>query len=611
MTWRSRRWGGAATVACIAAAAVAPPAGAAMTPELEDALGRAAPTDRLSVVATLKNQVEPVPGTDPATILRALRVEARQTQPALLARLGLTNVRRFSFVNAIAVVSVPDEVRRIAADPAVSRVNLDPHVVLADQPAPTSTPTRRLFQDGSGSWSLQEVRAPEAWRGVGTTGRSVRVGAIDTGIDADHPALAGKVVGWRDLIGGRPVPYDDHGHGTHTAGTIAGGNTKLASLGVAPGARLLVAKAIRGDGSGVGSDILAAAEWLADPDGNPATLDYPKVISNSWGELSDPNDIWFRPMLRRWRALDILAVFAAGNAGPGDSTVGSPSGYPDALSIGAVNRNRLVPAFSSHGPVDWQNRDGFGPPAGAILKPDLAAPGVNIVSSKNGGGYQSISGTSMAAPHAAGVAALVRSANPTLTAPEVERILRSTAVNVGPPGRDNEAGDGLVDALGATRVAARRPGASPEVQAFLARDLKKRAQKIQGTIKLTVAQLRINQKIALAAVSRVDRLEARLGFSGLHPLIVKPRWKIREVSAGQMKYSQGIARAALRRATAIQRYVANPSAVAISPLSPVERGRIRVTLGQVFINQRIARAALRRVALSEHQAETAGIIPSD
>ena len=606
MTQPSRRWSGAAAaVACIAGAALAPSANAGVTPALEEALGQALPTQQLPVVATLKNQVKAVPGSDPATVLRSLRREARRTQPGLIARLGLADVRSFTLVNAIGVRSVPDEIRRIAADPVVADVDLDPEIVLADPPAPT----RPLLPGEKGKWNLEQIRAPQAWSVVGVTGSSVRIGTIDTGVDSRHPALAGRIVAWRDTIGGRPAPYDNHGHGTHTAGTLVGGDVEGSPLGVAPGARLLVAKAIEGDGTGVGSDILAAAEWLTDPDGDPATADYPKVISNSWGELSDPNDTWFRPMLKRWRALDIVAIFAAGNSGPERNTVGSPSGYPDALAIGALDRDRQIPSFSSHGPVAWENRDGLGPTARVLVKPDLAGPGVDIVSSTAGGGYQAISGTSMAAPHAAGVAALVRSANPSLTAPEVEGILRASAVDVGPPGLDNQTGDGLVDALAATRTAARLPGASPLVASFLAAEARRRARAIRAAMRLTVTQLRINRRIAVAAVARIGRLEARLGHGGVQPLSARSRVPIRSLSAHQMFLTQRIARSALRRATAAQRRVSRPSALAITRLAPVRRGRIRVTLGQLFINQRIAQAALRRVTKTETLAEARGLIP--
>ena len=588
----ARRWTrlraatAAAGLATALAAALAPAAHGGVTPDLADAMARALPVDRLPVIATLAGQAETRRGDPPARILGELRGRAVRTQRGLLARLGLTGARGHWLVNAISLRASPLEIHLLAADRAVAGVDLDPPVALEEGPPPVGP-----LQAVPGNWGLEAVRAPQAWREVGATGASVRVGTIDTGVDARHPALAGKVVGWRDVIGARPAPYDDHGHGTHTAGIIVGGDATLSPLGVAPGAKLLAAKAIRGDGTGVGSDIIAAAEWLADPDGDPATPDQPGVISNSWGELSDANDPWFRPVLRRWRALGIVAVFAAGNSGPGAGSVGSPSGYPEALAVGAAGQDRRAADFSSRGPVAWENRDGLGPAPGPVPKPDLVAPGVNIVSSAPGG-YRAYSGTSMASPHVAGVAALVRSANPALGGPEVERILRSSAADIGPPGRDATSGEGLVDALAATRAAAAR-----------------RRPRARGGVRLTVAQLRINRRIAVGAATRVGRLEARLGTTaGPNPVTAAARAPIRRLTAAHMRLTQLISQSALRRATAVQVLVAGTPAGAAAPLA-APRGRVRLTVGQLLINQRIAQAALRRVAETERRAEASGMIP--
>jgi hypothetical protein len=369
---------------------------------------------------------------------------------------------------------------------------------------------------------------------------------------------------------------------------------------VAPGAKLLVAKAIPGTGTGSGSDIIAAAEWLADPDGNPASSDFPQVISNSWGEAADANDTWFRPYLRRWRSLGIVAAFAAGNTGPRAGTVGSPSGYPEALAVGAVDRDRSIAPFSSRGPVQWQNRDGLGPAPGGVLKPDLAGPGVAILSSVPGGGYAEYSGTSMASPHVAGAAALVRAVNPALTVDDVERILRSTAADVGAAGRDGEAGDGLVDALAAVRQAARAPGAQRKAARTRSR----------GRVRLTVAQLRINRRIAVTAAVRVARLEARLGMpAGPSPVTRAARAPIRRLSADWMRLTQRISQSALRRATLVQQRVALHSPSPAPAVAGRASGRIRLSVRQLRINQRIAQAALRRVTETETRAEASGLLP--
>ena len=234
----------------------------------------------------------------------------------------------------------------------------------------------------------------------------------------------------------RAEPYDDHGHGTHTLGTIVGGP----SIGVAPGTRAVVAKAMGSNGVGTGSALLAAAQWMTDPDGDPRTADQPDIVNNSWsaGSAGDP---WFADMARRWTELGILPVFAAGNTGPSPGSIGSPASYPEVLSVGAVDRSDVAPPFSARG------RGGDGP-----VKPDLAGPGVGITSSVRDG-YAAYSGTSMAAPHVSGAAALVLEANPAIRGRALADLLRRSARDVGTPGPDPETGFGVVDADAAVAAA--------------------------------------------------------------------------------------------------------------------------------------------------------------
>ena len=438
-----------AIISAAALAALAGPAAAAPTPALSQRLAAARPADRIDVIATLARQVD---GEDyagrPQALLRALQRTAGATQDAVTDEID-GPVHPFWLINAVAFRGTPDEVRAVAADPAVESVNLDAAVVLTDGGHIDAAP----FPDaGSGDWGVPAIHAPAAWSTFGVRGAGVRVGTIDTGVNASNPELAGKVVAWRDFVGSSPTPVNDNGHGTHTAGTIAGGSAGGGPIGVAPESRLIVAKAMGANGVGAGSALLAAAEWMTDPDGNPATADQPGIVSNSWS-ASSANDTWFRPMIRRWLELGIVPVFAAGNTGPGAGSIGSPAGYPEAIAVGAIDTDDSVPGFSSRGPIFWQNPDGLGPEAGTLLaKPDLVAPGVGIVSSV-GSGYLTYSGTSMAAPHVAGVAALVRQANPGLPPAAVADILRSSAVDLGAAGPDAASGMGRVDAVRAVEAA--------------------------------------------------------------------------------------------------------------------------------------------------------------
>jgi subtilisin family serine protease len=399
------------------------------------------------VIVTLRDQVD---GADyagrPQALMAALRASARASQPDVIDEID-GRVRRFWIVNAVAARVTPDEARVLAADPEVETVDLDVPVQITQEDANSPFPDA-----GTGNWGLEVVNAPAVWRDLAINGAGVRVGSIDTGVDASNPDLAGKVVAWRDFVSGRPEPYDDNGHGTHTIGTMVGGDRGGAAVGVAPGATVVVAKAIGANGVGPGSALLAAAQWMTDPDGNPATADQPVVVNNSWS-AENPNDPWFRTLIRRWLELGIVPVFAAGNSGPGAGTIGSPAGYPEALAVGAVNPNNSLANFSSQGPVTWENLDGLGPAAGTVLtKPDVVAPGVAITSTV-GSGYLAFSGTSMAAPHVAGIVALMTQANPSLRGQAAADVVRQTAADLGAAGADSRFGMGRVDALAAVRAA--------------------------------------------------------------------------------------------------------------------------------------------------------------
>jgi subtilisin family serine protease len=411
-----------------------------MTPELQATLALTGPEEKVPVVATLRDQVDATAYTNRrAALERALRREAASEVAA--EALIDDHAQHFWLVNALAVDVTPAEAAVLAADPDVANVDLDSPVKVTASPQP--------FPDAAGgNWGVKAIDAPTAWNTYGVTGAGVKIGSIDTGVEANNPDLAGKVVGWRDFVGGQPNPYDDNGHGTHTVGTMVGGSAGGAPVGVAPGATVIVAKAMNAGGTGQGSTLLAAAQWMADPDGNPATADHPAVINNSWS-ASGPNDPWFRPMIQKWLSLGIVPVFAAGNSGPTAGTIGSPASYPEALAVGATAQDNTIAPFSARGPVIWQNLDGLGPAAGTPLtKPDVVAPGVAITATV-GSGWLSYSGTSMASPHVAGIAALVKQANPALGGQALADVVRRTASDLGPAGADPVFGNGIVSASAA------------------------------------------------------------------------------------------------------------------------------------------------------------------
>jgi subtilisin family serine protease len=268
-------------------------------------------------------------------------------------------------------------------------------------------------------WNVSMIGADRVWEEFGVRGEGVVIGQSDSGADVNHPELketyrgntTGDDYSWLDPWNGKPSPYDDGGHGTHTLGTIVGQN----GIGIAPGAtwfacanlnRNLANPALYLDCM---QFMLAPFPQDGDPlqDGDPTLA--ADVLNNSWGcpelEGCDPNALL--AAANHLRDAGIFVVVSTGNDGPACSTVNAPlSLYDSVFSVGAIDEFGNMAFFSSRGPVtaDGSNR----------MKPDIAAPGVSVLSSLPGGTYGMNSGTSMAGPHVAGAVALLWSADPSL-----------------------------------------------------------------------------------------------------------------------------------------------------------------------------------------------------
>ncbi|MGD9570767.1 MAG: S8 family serine peptidase [Thermoleophilia bacterium] len=574
----------AAAALCLAAAAAPATAvaGADTTPAPAEA--------SVPVIVLLRAQVDPAADVaSPRDRIRSLRRTAARTQDPVAA-LTRAGDRRFWLVNAIATRATPTEIQRLNGHSQVERVAIDPPIRTQATPASAASASTGSF------WGLPRIGAPRAWGGRGQTGTGTVIGSIDTGVDAAHPALAGRIVGWRDFVNGAPTPYDDNGHGTHTIGTMVGQAPGATPIGVAPGARVVVAKAIGADGQGRGSAILAAAQWLTDPDGNPATADHPQVINNSWSSPS--GDPWFRPMVQQWVSLGIVPVFAAGNTGPGPTTISSPADYPESLAVGATDPADRIAAFSARGPVIWGDPDGTGPTAGTRLaKPDITAPGVGITSTVPGGRYQQKSGTSMAAPHAAGVAALLTGARPGITPAEVIDILRRTATDRGPTGHDDDYGAGILNADAALAAAGipSQPGTpqptdTPTTGPGVGRTAPPAPSRAdRGRVRLTLTQMRTTRRIAVQALRRVTAIEARLTRRAApHDLTTRP---VRALTRRELTITRRIARAAITRAARIERRRGAPVRTVTIPR---QRNTGRLTLDDMRLTDALARTALTR-----------------
>ncbi|HEX8616063.1 MAG TPA: S8 family serine peptidase, partial [Thermoanaerobaculia bacterium] len=257
---------------------------------------------------------------------------------------------------------------------------------------------------------------------LGTGGAGIVVAVVDTGIDYSHPSLGGgmgagfKVAGGRDFINNDDDPMDDNGHGTHVAATIAGSAPDL--IGVAPEVTLIGYKVLGADGSGPTSGIIAAIERCADPNGDGNFSDHVAVANLSLGGPGDAEDIASRAVDNAVAA-GVVMVVAAGNDGT-TASIGSPGTATDALTVAAIDDDGRVTDFSSRGPA----------PRLLGFKPDVSAPGYQIVSARLGGGTIALNGTSMATPHVAGVAALLRKLHPAWTPADVKAAITSSATAV-------------------------------------------------------------------------------------------------------------------------------------------------------------------------------------
>jgi len=326
------------------------------------------------------------------------------------------------------------------------------------------------------TWGLRELDVPQVWRDLGIEGDGIVVGVADSGTDWEHEALSENYRGregnhdynWFDPMLGEEAPLDSNGHGTHTAGTSVGRK----GIGIAPDAEWIACRNLPFN-LGNPSDYLACMEFLFAPfpiggdsfaDGD-ATLGA-HVTNNSWGcpfqEGCDGETLGLATL--QLRNAGQMMVVSAGNSGPACHTIGIPANNDDVFSVGALTPAGTIASFSSRGPAIDYDDD-------VIIKPDIIAPGVDIISALPGGGYVSNQGTSMAGPHVAGVVALLWSANPDLIGDidATEEIIRATAVPTeiplngdtspcGPSSQNDVAanntfGFGVVNALAAVEMA--------------------------------------------------------------------------------------------------------------------------------------------------------------
>lgn len=359
------------------------------------ALSKAAAAKRSSFEACFVLPPQAVAQTRAARGLAPSRLEAaRKSAPArvrVFPNLGVA----LGYVDGagLKALAARDDVEQVTPAPALRLIR---PVARAESGQPEAV-----------TWGLRRLKAEPLWA-AGLTGASVVVGHLDTGVDASHPALVGAIDEFVefDLRGDRVpgAPARDSGeHGTHTAGVILGRRTEKGAFGMAPDAKLASALVIEG-GDAI-ARVLGALEWVIDKK--------LRILSMSLGVPGFAPD--FQAIVDSLRDHDVLPVFASGNEGVDTSR--SPGNYANVLSVGAIGPDDAVAFFSGSQAFDR---------AANPLIPDLVAPGVDTLSCIPNNGYATLSGTSVAAPHIAGLAALLLQARPAASAAELESAIRQS-----------------------------------------------------------------------------------------------------------------------------------------------------------------------------------------
>ncbi len=398
---------------------------------------------------------------------------ADNTQAPLRGALDQLHItyQPYYLVNGLEVSGGPVLRAFLATRPEVDRVLDSPHLrPLPQQPPPL---TGDLPAPSKPEWNITSIGADRVWNELGVTGQGIVVGQSDSGVQGDHPALragyrglqGGDDYNWIDPWNGTTHPTDAGGHGTHTLGSAVG----RGGIGVAPGAQWFgcvnLARNLANPPLYLQCMEFMLAPWPQTGDplhaGDPARAAH--VINNSWGcpPLEGCDAQALGPAVAALRAAGIFVVASAGNEGPFCASIREPLAlYPGAFSVGAVDRSGDLTSFSSRGPVtvDGSNR----------VKPDISAPGADVLSALPHNAYGTESGTSMAGPHVVGTVALMWSANPKLIGniDQTAKILVDTArPYTAPPDSQgtcpggqalaNEVGHGLLDAYAAVAEAIR------------------------------------------------------------------------------------------------------------------------------------------------------------
>lgn len=348
-------------------------------------------------------------------------------QSTVLLGVGANPEDRLESVDGQAVVLSESQIAQLSRDRRIERIHDDVELMtLREVSSPSSLvwsarPPVQLARHTASpaqtqGWNIDLIDAPEAW--ASSRGAGVKVGLVDTGIDRTHPDLAGNIAAGASFVAREPNFQDQAGHGSHVAGIVAAIDNSSGVVGVAPSARLYIAKALDRRGQGYLSDIIAAIEWSVDQDVD--------LLNMSLGTTADL-PLLHEAITEAYNA-GITIVAAAGNDG---GPVSYPAAYEEVIGVGMVDEDGSVHRRSSRGP-----------------ELDLVAPGYKVTSTYKNGKYKIMAGTSMASPHVAGALAVLLG-SPTCRSgcspSQLRQYLTDRSRDIPPTGFDTAAGYGLLN----------------------------------------------------------------------------------------------------------------------------------------------------------------------
>jgi len=352
---------------------------------------------------------------------REIPTDAQMGQ--IMTRIGGTSVRKLGYSHVFVSEAMQAEEMMRYFEAEWNPVYVEPHYLYLtnDEVSQPIVPNDALYSQYQ--WNLPSIHTEQGWNWTKGS-EQVTIAVLDTGVQLDHPDLVGKVTEGYNVVGDGP-PDDDVGHGTHVAGVISAAvNNREGVAGMSWYNKVMPIKVLDGSGTGTTYSVAEGLIWAVDHGA--------KVINMSLGNYASAE--FLHDAIRYAYDHDVVLIAASGN----DDTdrPGFPAAYPEVFAVAATSENGEKASFSNYG--DYI---------------DVAAPGDNIPSTYPGNQYAALSGTSMASPHVAALAGLIRTINPELSNEEVMTIMRETATDIGTEGKDIYYGYGEIDVARALQAA--------------------------------------------------------------------------------------------------------------------------------------------------------------